>query len=379
MLFGADAISAYRVSCYYSNWARYRPDAGAFTPANVPGDLCTHVVYAFIGVNWEWKVGILDSWSDVDLHGFEEIVALKQSHPGIKTTVAVGGWNEGGSKYSEMVADRSKSATFIASVVDFLNQYGFDGLDIDWEYPGDSERGGHPEDKANFVTFVQELRQAFDAQGKGWEITMAVSVGAEKIDNGYDVPALCAVIDGIHAMAYDLRGSWDTFIDPHSLLNKHDNDEGAYAQLNVRDGIGAWTSRGCPANKIIVGVPLYGKSFAVQQFELHSPHQGNGEAGPYTRAAGTLAYYEICAYVNNGWTEMWDEQGQVPYAHNGNTWVGYENPRSIQIKAEWIREQGFQGAMVWAIDLDDFQGTCGSKYPLTSILHSTLKNAENEV
>ena len=62
MLFGADAISAYRVSCYYSNWARYRPDAGAYTPANVPGDLCTHVVYAFIGVNWEWKVGILDSW-----------------------------------------------------------------------------------------------------------------------------------------------------------------------------------------------------------------------------------------------------------------------------------------------------------------------------
>lgn len=106
-------------------------------------------------------------------------------------------------------------------------------MDIDWEYPGDSERGGHPEDKANFVTFVQELRQAFDAQGKGWEITMAVSVGAEKIDNGYDVPALCAVVDGIHAMAYDLRGSWDTFIDPHSLLNKHDNDEGAYAQLNV--------------------------------------------------------------------------------------------------------------------------------------------------
>ena len=63
MLFGACAVSAAgRVSCYYSNWARYRQNGGAFTPANVPGDLCTHVVYAFIGLNWENKVGILDSW-----------------------------------------------------------------------------------------------------------------------------------------------------------------------------------------------------------------------------------------------------------------------------------------------------------------------------
>lgn len=114
-----------------------------------------------------------------------------------------------------------------------MNQYGFDGLDVDWEYPGDTERGGHPEDKANFAAFISELRQRFNQEGKGWEITLAVSVGAEKIDNGYDVPSLCRDVDGIHAMAYDLRGPWDGFADVHSPLYRRDFDVDEYAQLNT--------------------------------------------------------------------------------------------------------------------------------------------------
>lgn len=116
---------------------------------------------------------------------------MKNRYPGLKTIVAVGGWGDGGEKYSNMVTEKSRRDAFIASVTDFLNQYGFDGLDIDWEYPGADYRGGKPSDKANFAIFVRELREAFDRVGKGWEISMATTIVQSTLDAGYDVASLC--------------------------------------------------------------------------------------------------------------------------------------------------------------------------------------------
>ncbi|KAK8779157.1 hypothetical protein V5799_019500 [Amblyomma americanum] len=326
------------VVCYYQTWAYNRPSPMTYDIENIPTDLCTHLVYSFVGLdNTTWKVTHVDEEFDVGKDGLSRFVSLKKHHPHLKTLLAVGGWAEGGKKYSDMVGVRARRKAFIQSAVDWLLEYGFDGFDLDWEYPGASDRQGKFSDKDNFLKLVKEMRAAFDEHKL--LITCAVPVAKFRLDEGYEVEQLAKLLDHIHVMSYDLRGNWAGFADVHSPLFKRPFDQWSYEKLNVHDGLRLWVDRGAPRHKLIVGVPLYGRTYTLGSRDNHGLRApvkkwlNGGSPGRYTNETGFQAYFEVCENVlKNGWTREWDDMGKCPYAFRDNQWIGYEDEKSVAIK-----------------------------------------------
>uniref|UniRef100_A0A8B9LPI4 chitinase n=1 Tax=Astyanax mexicanus TaxID=7994 RepID=A0A8B9LPI4_ASTMX len=223
---------------------------------------------------------------------------------------------------------------------------------------------------------------AFEAEAKQTNrarllMSAAVSSGRGTVETAYQIPQLGQSLDMINVMTYDMHGSWDPFTGECSPLYRDSFDSGSYIYFNVDYAMNYWKNNGAPAEKLLVGFPTYGNTFTLTNPADHgigAPISGAGTAGKYTQEAGELAYFEICTFLKDGATEVWNTQQDVPYAYNGNQWVGYDNVKSFGIKAQWLMKNNFGGAMVWTIDMDDFLGTfCNQgKYPLINVLHSAL-------
>ncbi|XP_045457634.1 probable chitinase 2 [Melitaea cinxia] len=352
------------VVCYIATWAAYRPGAGKYDISDLEPSLCTHLVYSFAGLDeTTHSIKSLDPWQDLEKDygkaGYKRLVSLKERYPHLKVTVAIGGWNEGSPKYSAMASKPETRAKFVQSVLFFLDTNNFDGLDLDWEYP--TKRGGNPEDKANYVSLVKELKEAFEP--RQYILTAALGAGKETMDSAYELAKLSRYLDFIHMMCYDYHGTWDGVVGANAPVNGMGDKD----VLSLKYTIDYMLSHGVSPYKMVLGLPMYGRTFiltnpGVKSIEFGvTPAKSTGFAGPWTREAGFIGYNEVCMEMTNKsskWTRHWDDQSATPYLRDGDRVIVYDNPRSIAIKVKMAIAYGLGGLMVWSIDTDDFRGSC---------------------
>lgn len=191
------------------------------------------MIYTFVGIGEDGSVRVLDGWQDLPDNygkdGFGRFNKLRERNPNTKTLIAIGGWNEGSAKYSAVVANPAIRAKFVQNVVKFVQQYKFDGFDVDWEYP--NQRGGKSEDKKNYISLLEELRAEFDKHDL--ILSAAVAAAEPSASQSYDVAAMSKALHFVNIMSYDLHGAWEKTTGHNAPLYSRRGESGSDLKLNV--------------------------------------------------------------------------------------------------------------------------------------------------
>ena len=351
---------------YYTNWVQYHKGDCKFTAAEVNPALLTHLNFAFAKVDpgpggkAKPKFG-LAAYDEKDLgpNGqYAQVNALKKKSPSLKTSLSIGGWshNEGDMAwlFTTMAEKPETRSDFIKSTIAYVRTNGFDGIDIDWEYPADPTRGGRSVDTNNFTALLNEFRSAIDAEAKSSgkdALLLTIAAPAGGTLRGLDLTKIAAPLDWINLMAYDYEGAW-------SPRTGH-NAPAPKVGMGAPGSVSIYMNFGVPAEKIVLGMATYGHAFAgAESAAVGAAAKGVGPKGRCTDAAGMLSYFEIKEMIDAGKLKTsWDDNAQVPYGYDAASklWVSYDDERSFAKKMDFIDEKGLGGAMFWAIDTDDFR------------------------
>ncbi|CAF1418656.1 unnamed protein product [Rotaria magnacalcarata] len=389
----------YVIGCYFTNWSQYRQGLGHFSPSHIDPSLCTHVFYAFANINVKTRSPSSFEMNDIksivdnnhitssSLMGmYGQLNLLKNKNRHLKTLLSLGGATVNATEFRYVFEVEKIRHEFIRNTIRYLRKYKFDGLDIDWEYP-ETEK-----DRRTFSSMVRDYRLAFQKEASTTNrtrllLTAAVAAYRPKIEAGYNIKEVATFLDFINLMAYDYHGSWNTHIGFNSPLYPRSTEIGEQRLLNQQATVNTWLKGGCPPSKLVLGLGFYGRTFKLKHKNIanrrpYASSQGAGLPGNYTNSSGFLSYYEICNLIRkHHWQIAYDREQEVPFAYKDDQWVGFDNQRSVEKKCQFIAKQGLAGAMIWAIDLDDFTGNfCGQgKYPLLTKVKKTFEKLKKPI
>ncbi|MEV6651259.1 glycoside hydrolase family 18 protein [Streptomyces sp. NPDC051219] len=390
---------AYKRVGYFTQWGVYGRDFQVkdLETSGTAAKL-THINYAFGNVGPDGKCfldpvpGESDPWADyarpldaensVDgvadtaeqpLAGnFNQLRELKARHPGLKALISLGGWS-----WSTHFSDAARTATsrkaFVSSCIDLYIKGNlpvdgarggagaaagvFDGIDLDWEWPGsagDTDTVFRPEDKKNFTALVREFRTQLDAHGRQqhrrYELTAFVPTAPAKIDAGFEVRKIMREFDFVNLQGYDFHVSGEKTTAQQSALYARDD-------FSVDGTVDAWLERGAPARKLVMGMPFYGQGWTGVTGGGNGLGRPAAAPAPATWAAGYEDYKALRKLADSGTYKVYrDRENGHAWLFDGTTLWTYDDPQVLRAKTSYIRDHRLGGAMFWSLDGDTADG-----------------------
>src|SRR5581483_1124167 len=418
-------------AAFFANWDRY---ARGYFVNQIPADELNVIDYAFAFPTAAGGCTLSDPWSDYEapssaaqsvdgvpddasnpnqhLFGnFNQLAKLKAAHPGLRVEMSIGGWT-GSTYFSDVAATPTSRRAFVRSCIDLIlkgnlpsdpstiwpPQAGgpgaaagvFDGINIDWEYPGvDPGNGAHfsPDDSDNATLLLREFRRQLDdlgAQtGRHYTLTVDIPGGNVHSTGSWELAKVAGAADWIDLMAFDYHGSWDPqtdFNSPFTLDPKEPPVGGGAIQStwSTKGSVDYFLANDVPAGKLVVGIPFYGKEYVGVPSTDHGLFQPHGQAP----SNDSPTYHDLVdtglADANltvigptavtasgpgndgkgiNGFTRYYDGAAKAPWLYdpalNGGTFISYVDPRAVEERVELVRSRHLRGVFAWEVSNDD--------------------------
>ncbi len=328
--------------------------------AKAPVDKLTHLIYSQAKPNSEGECAL--GHPDVDIPNLALLGSLRARNPRLQTLLSVGGWS-GSTYFSDLAATSTARKKFSSSCIAMVQKYGFDGLDIDWEYPvtggkpADHKRKG---DKQNFVLLLGQLRLDLNSLGHGRHLLLTAATTCYRHHlRDLSLTEMANLLDWFNLMGYDFNEMepkrtshhsalfpWQATPNVSSVVSEYANDDAA---------VRWYIDGGVPAAKIVLGVPFYGQIWSNVPITNDGLYQTyDGRPGD----DGVLSYREIESYFP-AYSRHWDDQAKVPWLYSKKTkiMISYEDAESLTAKAKYVIEKKLGGMMFWDLAQDDSRST----------------------
>ena len=320
------------------------PQNGDLQPGQINPHLMTRINYAFALI----QDGRMVPSAPGDAANLAQLVALRKQNPSLTVLISVGGWL-GSGPFSDVALTSQSRRVFIDSVMAFLKLYDLDGLDVDWEYPGQPGAGNRfrAEDKQNFTRLLEELRARFTEESRKTHKRLFLTIAAGAFDDYLAQTEMAKVqrsLDAVNLMSYDYyEAGADALTGNHApLFTDPDDPKKDSADAAVK----AFEAAGVPPGKIILGVPFYGRMWGHVANVDHGLFQ-SGKAipnsyAPYSAISSTM--------LDHGFARFWDAASQTPYLYSEEKqiFVSYEDPQSLAVKCGYVLSHKLGGVMFWS-------------------------------
>ncbi|KAH6972659.1 glycoside hydrolase superfamily [Ilyonectria destructans] len=338
---------------YFVNW-------GIYQPQDLPASEITHVLYAFLNVRADGTVYTEDSYVDLEKHydgdswletgtnayGYvKQLYLLKKANRKLKVLLSIGGWTWS-TNFPAAASTEATRATFAKSAVTIMKDWGFDGIDIDWEYPTDDTEA------ANMVLLLQAVRKELNsyaaqhASGHHFQLSIAAPAGQEHYAKLH-MAELGDVLDHVNLMAYDYAGSWSNVAGHNANLYPNEDNSGS-TPFNTDDAVRAYLNGSVPSEKLILGMPIYGHSFEGTA----GIGQTFSGVGPGSQQQNGVWDYKVLPKA--GATVKFDDTAQAYYSYDSSTseLISFDTPDMIRKKVVYLQELGLGGSMFWEASAD---------------------------